>query len=94
MRNAVEKANPSVRAFFEHPFHIVRKLLRHRKVRYRGVVAKKGRQLYTLFGLANVVIGARRATAWYYHEANALKVSKRANPTINTAPPREGRPRN
>lgn len=60
---AVEKAKAAVRAFVEHPFHIVKNLFRHRKVRYRGL-AKNGHQLYTLFGLANVVIGARtRATA-------------------------------
>ena len=58
---AVEKAKASVRAYVEHPFHIVKNLFRHRKVRYRGL-AKNGHQLYTLFGLANVVIGARRAT--------------------------------
>lgn len=51
-----------MRAFVEHPFHIVKNLLRHRKVRYRGL-AKNGHQLYTLFGLANVVIGARQARA-------------------------------
>jgi IS5 family transposase len=62
-RKAVEKAKASVRAFVEHPFHIVKNLFRHRKVRYRGL-AKNGHQLYTLFGLANIVIGARaRATA-------------------------------
>jgi IS5 family transposase len=55
---AVEKAKASVRALVEHPFHIVKNLFRHRKVRYRGL-AKNGHQLYTLFGLANVVIGAR-----------------------------------
>ena len=59
---AVEQAKASVRAFVEHPFHIVKNLFRHRKVRYRGLT-KNGHQLYTLFGLANVVIGARRATA-------------------------------
>jgi IS5 family transposase len=59
---AAEKTKASVRAFVEHPFHIVKNLFRHRKVRYRGL-AKNGHQLYTLFGLANVVIGARRATA-------------------------------
>jgi IS5 family transposase len=59
----VEKTKASVRAFVEHPFHIVKNLFRHRKVRYRGL-AKNGHQLYTLFALANVVIGARaRATA-------------------------------
>ena len=59
---ALEKAKASVRAFVEHPFHIVKNLFRHRKVRYRGL-ARNGHQLYTLFGLANVVIGARQATA-------------------------------
>jgi IS5 family transposase len=59
---AVEKAKASVRAFVEHPFHIVKNLFGHRKVRYRGL-AKNGHQLYALFGLANMVIGARRATA-------------------------------
>ncbi len=58
---ALEKAKASVRAFVEHPFHIVKNLFRHRKVRYRGL-AKNGHQLHTLFGLANVVIGARQAT--------------------------------
>jgi IS5 family transposase len=58
---AVEKAKAAVRAFVEHPFHIVKNLFHHRKVRYRGL-AKNGHQLYTLFGLANVVIGNRTAT--------------------------------
>ena len=59
---ASEKAKASVRAFVEHPFHILKNLFRHRKVRYRGL-AKNGHQLHTLFGLANLVIGARQATA-------------------------------
>jgi len=59
---ASEKIKASVRAFVEHPFHILKNIFRHRKVRYRGL-AKNGQQLYTLFGLANVVIGARQATA-------------------------------
>jgi IS5 family transposase len=59
---AVEKAKASVRAFVEHPFHIVKNLFRHRKVRYRGLV-KNGHQLYTLFALANVMIGSRTATS-------------------------------
>ena len=61
MLQAAEKAKASVRAFVEHPFHIVKNLFRHRKVRYRGL-AKNGHQLYTLFGLANVVIGSRTVT--------------------------------
>ena len=59
---AAEKIKASVRAFVEHPFHIVKNLFRHRKVRYRGL-AKNGHQLYTLFALANVVIGGRTAAA-------------------------------
>ena len=57
---AAEKIKASVRAFVEHPFHIVKNLFRHRKVRYRGL-ARNGHQLYTLFGLANVVIAGRTA---------------------------------
>lgn len=59
---AVEKAKASVRAFVEHPFHIVKNLFRHRKVRYRGL-AKNGHQLHVLFALANVMIGARARVA-------------------------------
>ena len=59
---ASEKAKASVRAFVEHPFHILKNIFRHRKVRYRGL-AKNGHQLYMLFGLANLVIGARTVTA-------------------------------
>jgi IS5 family transposase len=59
---AAEKIKASVRAFVEHPFHILKNIFRHRKVRYRGL-AKNGHQLYTLFGLVNVMIGARQATA-------------------------------
>ena len=59
---AVEKAKASVRAFVEHPFHILKNIFRHRKARYRGL-AKNGHQLHTLFGLVNLVIGARQTQA-------------------------------
>ena len=59
---AVEHAKAAVRAFVEHPFHIVKNLFRHRKTRYRGL-AKNAHQLHTLFALANVVIAARRVAA-------------------------------
>ena len=39
----------------EHPFHIVKNLFRHKKLRYRGL-AKNTAQLHTLFALANLVI--------------------------------------
>lgn len=56
---SAEKAKASVRAFVEHPFHIVKNLFKHRKTRYRGL-AKNGHQLHVLFGLANLLIAARR----------------------------------
>ena len=59
---AVEHAKAAVRAFVEHPFHIVKNLFGHRKTRYRGL-AKNRHQLHTLFGLANVLIAARRVAA-------------------------------
>ena len=43
----------------EHPFHIVKNLFRHKKLRYRGL-AKNTAQLHTLFALANLVIVKRR----------------------------------
>ena len=59
---AVEHAEAAVRAFVELPFLIVKNLFRHRKTRCRGL-AKNAHQLHTLFGLANVVIAARRTAA-------------------------------
>jgi IS5 family transposase len=51
----VERALSQVRAWVEHPFHIVKNRFRHRKLRYRGL-AKNTAQLHTLFALANLVI--------------------------------------
>ena len=51
----VERALAQVRAWVEHPFHIVKNLFRHKKLRYRGL-AKNTAQLHTLFALANLVI--------------------------------------
>jgi transposase, IS5 family len=51
----VERALAQVRAWVEHPFHIVKNLFRHKKLRYRGL-AKNTAQLHTLFALANRVI--------------------------------------
>ena len=56
---ANEKAKASVRAFVEHPFHILKNLFRHRKTRYRGL-AKNHHQLQVLFGLGNLVVAARQ----------------------------------
>jgi IS5 family transposase len=53
-----EKLKASVRAKVEHPFHVVKNLFRHRKARYKGMAKNEG-QLFTLFGLANLVLAKR-----------------------------------
>jgi IS5 family transposase len=54
-----EKLKARVRALVEHPFHIVKNLFKHRKVRYRGL-RKNTAQLHILFALANLVIAKKR----------------------------------
>jgi hypothetical protein len=54
-----EKLKASIRAKVEHPFHVVKNLFRQRKVRYRGL-AKNEAQLFTLFGLTNLVLARRK----------------------------------
>jgi IS5 family transposase len=51
----VERALSQLRAPVEHPFHVVKNLFRHKKLRYRGLF-KNTAQLHTLFALANLVI--------------------------------------
>jgi IS5 family transposase len=60
----LEKAKAQLRAYVEHPFHVVKNLFKYRKVRYRGL-AKNAAQMHTLFALANLVIGK----AWLLAEA-------------------------
>lgn len=54
----LEQAKASIRAKGEHPFHVVKNLFKHRKTRYRGL-AKNTAQLFTLFGIANLVLARR-----------------------------------
>lgn len=54
----IEQAKASIRAKVEHPFHVVKNLFRHRKTRYRGL-DKNTKQLFTLFGLANLVLARK-----------------------------------
>jgi IS5 family transposase len=63
LTQALEKCKARVRAYVEHPFHIIKNLFQHRKVRYRGL-AKNTAQLHSLFALANLVI----AKAWLVAE--------------------------
>jgi IS5 family transposase len=53
-----EHVKAQIRSKVEHPFHVVKNLFRHRKVRYRGLL-KNTAQLFTLFGLANLVLVRR-----------------------------------
>lgn len=65
----IEQAKASVRATVEHPFHIVKNILQTKKVRYRGL-AKNTAQLFTLFGLANLLIGKRYVFALHARGAS------------------------
>lgn len=47
----IERCKAQLRVYVEHPFHIIKNLFGHRKVRYRGL-AKNTAQLQTLFALA------------------------------------------
>jgi transposase, IS5 family len=58
----VERALLQVRAWVEHPFHIVKNRFGHKKLRYRGL-AKNTAQLHTLFALANLVIAKKTLLA-------------------------------
>jgi IS5 family transposase len=55
----VERVKAVVRAKVEFPFHIIKGRSGLKKVRYRGL-AKKTTQLFTLFGLASLLIAKRR----------------------------------
>jgi IS5 family transposase len=54
----LEQVKASIRARVEHPFHVVKNLFHHRKTRYRGL-AKNTAQLFSLFGLANLILARR-----------------------------------
>jgi len=54
-----ERLKASIRAKVEHPFHVIKNLFKHKKARYKGLV-KNEAQLFSLFGLATIVIAKRR----------------------------------
>jgi IS5 family transposase len=55
----IEQMKAGLRALVEHPFHVVKNRFGLRKLRYRGL-AKNTAHLFTLFGLANLVIARKR----------------------------------
>ena len=58
----LERIKARIRAKVEHPFHIVKNILGLKKVRYRGL-RKNTVQLFTLFGMANLLIAKRQLFA-------------------------------
>jgi IS5 family transposase len=62
LQERIERVKASLRAKVEHPFHIIKNLFKYRKARYRGL-AKNQAQLFTLFGLANLVLAGWRLRA-------------------------------
>jgi len=53
MVQAYEKLKAQVRAYVEHPFHVVKNIFKYKKVRYKGL-AKNDAQLNMLFALSNL----------------------------------------
>ena len=62
MMEQYERTKAQIRAKVEHPFHVIKNLFKHKKTRYRGLV-KNTAQLFSLFGLANLVLARRRLFA-------------------------------
>lgn len=52
----------SIRSKVEHPFHVIKTLWKHTKVRYRGI-EKNTLQLHTLFALANLYMKRKQLLA-------------------------------
>jgi IS5 family transposase len=59
LTKALERVKAQIRARVEHPFHVVKNLFHYKKVRYKGL-SKNTAQLYSLFGLANLVLAKKR----------------------------------
>jgi len=59
LNGAWEKLKARARALVEHPFHIIKNIFKHRKVRYRGLEKNTG-QLRVLFALANLYMVRRQ----------------------------------
>lgn len=65
----IERIKASIRAKVEHPFHIIKNRFGLKKVRYQGL-AKNTAQLFTLLGLANLLIAKRRLFALHAQGAS------------------------
>lgn len=63
LTKAVERKKAQIRARVELPFHVVKNLFGHKKTRYKGL-AKNTAQMFSLFGLANLVIAKKPLLAF------------------------------
>ena len=64
--------------------HVIKNLVRLRKARYKGL-AKNTAQLFSLIGLANLVIAKRAVLAGYARGASCLTAGKRSKSSGNAA---------
>ena len=64
LKAQLEYLKAKVRAKVEHPFHILKNRFQHRKARYRGL-EKNNAQLFSLFGLANILLVKRHLLSVY-----------------------------
>lgn len=62
LTQARERVQAQIRARVEHPFHVVKNLFHFTKTRYKGL-AKNTAMLFSLFGLANLVLLKQRLLA-------------------------------
>ena len=53
MAQAYEKLKAQVRAYVEHPFHVIKNIFKYEKTRYKGLL-KNDAQLNMLFALSNL----------------------------------------
>lgn len=53
LAQAYEKLKARIRAYVEHPFHVVKNIFKYKKTRYKGL-AKNDAQLNVLFALSNL----------------------------------------
>ena len=65
LENPIERILVSICSKVEHPFHLVRNRFGLKRIRYRGL-AKNTVQLFTLLGLANLLIAKWR---WFVLQA-------------------------
>lgn len=59
IQSALERVKAQVRARVAHPFRLTKHVFRHRKTRRKGL-AKNAAQLFSLFGLTDLVIAKRK----------------------------------